>query len=61
MRLISEFGNEVVNTDDKKKIEKLISQGFKVCETYVKKEAPKVEGAVKKNVKRDKTNTQRDI
>lgn len=60
MRFVSKYQNEVVYTDDERKIEELKAKGFKHCELKIEK-APKVEGAVRKNVKRNKTNTKRDI
>lgn len=52
MRLVSMYGNEVVYTNDKRKIEYLKSQGFKQKELPKQtKETPKKEGA-KKNVRR---------
>jgi hypothetical protein len=61
MRLVNEFGNVVVYTESKRKIERLKTQGYRQCELPTNKEAPKVEGAVKKNVNRNKTNAKRDI
>ena len=47
-KLISKFGNEIVNTDDKVKCEKLIDLGFKVVDDKAdKKTAAKADKADK--------------
>ena len=62
MRLISKYGNEVVYTDDQRKIERLKEQGFKEQELpKTKKELPKKEGEQKSDVKQRKIRTEKDI
>ena len=62
MRLISKYGNEVVYTDDQRKIERLKEQGFKEQELpKIKKELPKKEGEQKNDVKQRKVRTEKDI
>ena len=54
MRLVNEFGNVVVYTESKRKIERLKTQGYRQCELPAKEEkAPEKEGA-KKNVRQRK-------
>ncbi len=62
MRLVSQYGNEVVYTDDQRKIERLKEQGFKEQELpKIKKELPKKEGEQKNDVKQRKVRTEKDI
>ncbi len=62
MRLVSKYGNEVVYTDDQRKIERLKEQGFKEKELpKTKKELPKKEGEQRDNVKQRKVRTEKDI
>ena len=61
MRLVSQYGNEVVYTDDQRKIERLKEQGFKEQELLkTKKELPKKEGE-QSDVKQRKVRTKKDI
>ncbi len=60
MRLVSFYGNEVVITDDKRKIEWLKSQGFKEQEP-IKKELPKKEGANENAKRKSKNNAKGNI
>lgn len=61
MRLVSQYGNEVVYTDDQRKIERLKEQGFKEKELpKVKKEISQKEGE-QSDVKQRKVRTQKDI
>ncbi len=59
MELVSKYGNEVVITEDPRKIEKLLSLGFKERKPRKIEKLPKKKGATKKNV--DKTGTETDI
>lgn len=49
MKLISEYGNEIVNTDNERKIQRLLDMGYKPLEVK------------RKVVKNDKKDTKRDI
>ncbi len=62
MKLISFYGNELVITDDKTKIERLKSQGFKEMKPQKEvKELPKKEGATKNAKRKGKTDTEGNI
>ena len=58
MRLVNEFGNVVVYTEDERKAERLKAQGYRQCELPEK--APERKGA-KKNVGKRKVKTEGDI
>ena len=60
MKLISFYGNEIVITDDERKIERLKALGFKQKELE-KQELPKKEGAKKNGAKRCKVRTEGNI
>lgn len=59
MRLVSYYGNEVVITEDERKIERFKALGFK--EIVDKQELPKKEGAKKNGDGKRKTKSPRDI
>lgn len=59
MKLISFYGNEIVITDDERKIERLKALGFK--EVIDKQELPKKEGAKKNGAKKRKVRTEGNI
>ena len=62
MRLVSFYGNEVVYTEDEKKIKRLEEQGFRQQELpSVKEELPERKGAKKNGNGKRKTKPQRDI
>ncbi len=61
MKLISYYGNEVVITNDVRKIERLKSQGFKEMKPQ-KEKIPETKGDVKKNgTRKRKTDTEGNI
>lgn len=62
MKLVSFYGNEIVNTDDQRKIDRLLERGFKeVKPQKIKEELPKKEGATKNAKRKGKADTERDI
>ena len=64
MRLVSFYGNEVVYTDDERKIKRLKEQGYKEQELKVpetKKELPKRKGEQKKNGRKRKLESEGNI
>lgn len=63
MRLVNEYGNLVVYTNDRREIEQLKNQGYKQKEVAKpkKEELPKKEGATKNAKRKGNTDTERDI
>lgn len=54
-KLISEYGNEIVLTDDTAKIERLLKLGFRICEEPKKnKESKNTEGRNEKGIQEPK-------
>lgn len=54
MNLVNKYGNNIVNTDDERKIQRLLDMGYKPLEVKPLEVKRKV-------VKNDKKDTERDI
>lgn len=56
-KLVSEYGNEIINTDRKRKRDRLINLGYR---EVTEKKPPKTKTEGKKNGKENKAKSERD-